>query len=213
MAKKPTTKRPTAKRPAAKAAKKKPTKKRTAVQRRDSILKTAQKQFDSVLRALAERDTTRTDGEWQMFTDGAASAYDLGNGLESGPPHNHETCGYPDDNPKTVMGLSKPDYWGVPPLALYVLGAAMANGVKKYGLFNWREKTVTTSVYINAMRRHIDAYVDGQNVAEDSAVHHLGHVMACCAILLDAADAGKLNDDRGHQGGMAHYLAKNTGSL
>jgi hypothetical protein len=40
---------------------------------------------------------------------------------------------YPDDNPKTVLGLAKPRHSPFPPSALIHLGEAMENGRKKYG--------------------------------------------------------------------------------
>jgi hypothetical protein len=40
------------------------------------------------------------------------------------------------------------------------------------------------------------AWFDGEEVASDSGVHHLGHAMACLAILLDAQETGNLVDDR-----------------
>lgn len=104
--------------------------------------------------------------------------------------------GYPDDNPKTAIGISKAPLHFIPPVALVHLGLAMENGGAKYGLMNWRERTVSTSVYYDAIFRHLMAWWDGEDAAPDSGVHHLGHVMACCAIILDAAETTRLNDDR-----------------
>lgn len=108
--------------------------------------------------------------------------------------------GYPDDNPKTAYGAAKPPLHAIPPTALLHLGAAMENGETKYGLFNWREHNVSSTIYYDAALRHLMAWWDGEEVAEDSGVHHLGHVMACCAILLDATETGNLNDNRGAKG-------------
>lgn len=106
------------------------------------------------------------------------------------------TKGYPDDNPKTAVGVSKAPLHFIPPVSLVHLGLAMEDGGSKYGMMNWREHTVSSSVYYDAMLRHLMAYWDGENVAPDSRIHHLGHVMACAAILLDAEENEKLNDDR-----------------
>lgn len=103
---------------------------------------------------------------------------------------------YPDGNPKTIFGMSKPSTRAIPSTAIFHLGAAMADGERKYGRFNWREKTVTVSVYTEAMLRHLFAYIDGENHAPDSGCTHLGHLMACAAILLDAHTWGNINDDR-----------------
>lgn len=116
----------------------------------------------------------------------------------------------PDTNPKTAVGLTKPGTFAIPPSAMIYLGQAMENGRRKYGLLNWREHAVSLSVYSEAIDRHLMAFKDGENVASDSGVHHLAHVMACCAIVLDAMEIGKLNDDRGPQGNAAEIIARLT---
>ena len=50
--------------------------------------------------------------------------------------------------------------------------------------------------YLGAMKRHIDALLDGEDLAPDSGVHHLGHIAASCAIVLDAGKNGTLVDNR-----------------
>jgi len=112
------------------------------------------------------------------------------------PPLPQPAAGYPDDNPKTVLGSKKPALDAVPPIAVLQLGRAMSDGKAKYGPMNWREKRVTSSVYYNAAMRHLMAWWDGEDLAPDSGVHHLAHAMACLAIVLDAESVGKLNDDR-----------------
>jgi hypothetical protein len=114
---------------------------------------------------------------------------------------------YPDDNPKTVVGLTKPGTAAIPPVAIIELGQAMADGERKYGRFNWRDKTVTTSVYTDAIDRHMLAFRDGENAASDSGIPHLAHVMACCSILIDALSVGKLNDDRPTEGKAAELIS------
>jgi hypothetical protein len=105
--------------------------------------------------------------------------------------------GYPDGNPKTAQGAKKHTLKYSPTVAVLAMNRAFADGAVKYGPANWREKGVTASVYIDAALRHIALYYDGgETVASDSGVEHLGHAMACLAIILDAGAAGKLNDDR-----------------
>jgi hypothetical protein len=82
-------------------------------------------------------------------------------------------------------------------MAAVIHGAhAMMNCADKYGPFNWREKDVIASIYIDAALRHISGWFEREETAEDSGVHHLGHVIACMAILLDAQENGNLIDDR-----------------
>jgi hypothetical protein len=101
-----------------------------------------------------------------------------------------------DTNLKTTAALGKPKLSDVPPVSLLALGAAMSDGATKYGRFNWRETGTTSSVFYDAMMRHLLDWYSGEDYAHDSKVHHLGHIMASCAILLDSALHGNLNDDR-----------------
>lgn len=103
----------------------------------------------------------------------------------------------PDNNPKSRYGLKKaPTLSVVPASSLLVLGQVMALGASKYGRFNWREKSVATTVYSDAMLRHLIAWSAGQDTDPESGVSHLGHVMACACILIDAQQGGNLIDDR-----------------
>jgi hypothetical protein len=103
----------------------------------------------------------------------------------------------PDNNPKSAHGIKKaPTLSVIPASAILVLGQVMALGSKKYGRFNYREKSVAASVYVDAMLRHLIAWNAGQDTDEESGVSHLGHVLACAAILLDAQGTGNLVDDR-----------------
>lgn len=113
-------------------------------------------------------------------------------------------------NPKDLIGVRKPQLDKVPPAAIIHLAKAMENGAAKYGPFNWREKKVKSSVYLAAAQRHILSWADGEDVAEDSGVHHLAHAAACLAILLDAEATESLVDDRPTPGVAARLIAKLT---
>jgi hypothetical protein len=119
---------------------------------------------------------------------------------------------YPDNNPKSVIGIKKPSFHAIPATALLHLGAAMADGERKYGLTNWRGNSVAASVYVDAKLRHLLAWWDSkEEFASDSKVHHLGHDMACDAILLDAIASGNLIDDRPEvPGAFSRLLAEWT---
>lgn len=117
---------------------------------------------------------------------------------------------YPDNNPKTGAGFHKPPLFLVPPIADLYLSLAFADGAKKYGPYNWREKAITTSVYISAIKRHIDYWLDGEECAKDSGVNHLAHAMAGLVMILDSKDIGILNDDRPPKGAFAEQCEKAT---
>lgn len=112
-----------------------------------------------------------------------------------------------DTNPKTAVGRSKPDVSLVPPVAVLHMADAFMDGAGKYGPYNWREKTVSLRTYIAAAMRHLQQFLDGETVASDSRVHHLGHVEACCAIMLDAISVGNAIDDRPLPGRAGEVIA------
>jgi len=119
----------------------------------------------------------------------------------------------PDKNLKTIAAAGKPKLSDVPPVSLFALGAAMSNGAEKYGRFNWRNTGSTSSVFYDAMMRHIADWYNGEDFAHDSHVHHLGHIMASCAILLDSELNGSLNDDRADKPSVARnptWMEKNA---
>lgn len=105
-----------------------------------------------------------------------------------------------DNNPKTRVGAAKVPLHLVPPAAKHYLAMALADGAGKYGAYNWRNEDISISTYKAALERHMDAFWDGEDVAEDSGVHHVAHAMACCALILDAMSIGKLVDDRPAKG-------------
>lgn len=113
-------------------------------------------------------------------------------------------------NPKDLIGVTKPSLQAIPWVAIYEMGKAMLDGMKKYGLFNWRDHAVRSDIYVDAAMRHITAWSDGQAVAEDSNIHHLAHAMACLSILIDAEYAGKLIDNRDKSQLTSRYLKENT---
>lgn len=107
------------------------------------------------------------------------------------------TTRYPDGNPKSVQGAKKHSLRLFPLPAQVAACAALEDGCTKYGAANWRETGVAASVYMDAALRHMFQYFDGgEQLASDSGVHHLGHAIACLAIILDAEHQGTLIDDR-----------------
>lgn len=99
-------------------------------------------------------------------------------------------------NPKDAIGDKKVPLWLLSPIAKAHWALAQFCGMCKYQAWNWRIAGVRSSTYLSAIGRHMDAYVSGEELDPTDGTHHLGNIMACCAILLDAEAAGKLNDDR-----------------
>lgn len=99
-------------------------------------------------------------------------------------------------NPKDRIGITKVPLGLLPPAPQAHTSLALLDGAKKYGRWNWRSESVAASVYIDACLRHLSDWVDGEEEAEDSKVHHLGHAAACLFIIMDAQQCGNLVDDR-----------------
>lgn len=104
------------------------------------------------------------------------------------------------ENPKDLLGAKKAPLSLVPSSGLIHTAMAMGNGAQKYGPYNWRDKNVQAMIYVDAAMRHLISWVDGEECAQDSGVHHLGHAAACMFILLDAIENGNLVDNRPTKG-------------
>lgn len=115
-----------------------------------------------------------------------------------------------DTNPKTALGAAKPSPALVPPVAVLEMARAFEDGARKYGAYNYRENPVSLMTYINAAYRHLMSFQDREEVAEDSGVHHLGHAMACMAIVLDTLSLGMAVDDRPAPGAASEFIKENT---
>jgi len=101
-----------------------------------------------------------------------------------------------ETNPKDAIAGNKVPLWLCSPIATAKWALAQFAGMIKYGAWNWRVAGVRSSVYLSAAKRHLDAYISGEELDPVDGTEHLANVMACCAILLDAKAAGKLTDDR-----------------
>lgn len=113
-------------------------------------------------------------------------------------------------NPKDAVGSDKLPLhlWPETATAMGTLG--LLDGMLKYGRNNWRETGVRATIYIDALKRHINAYAEGEDLDPDSGMPHLSHALACLAILVDAKAADKLNDDRNYPGGYRSLVEELT---
>jgi dATP/dGTP diphosphohydrolase len=99
-------------------------------------------------------------------------------------------------NPKDALGSTRAPLHMLPLVAQVAWSLAHMEGGAKYGLWNWCVAGVRASIYVAAAMRHLMKWFFGQTFDPKTGVHHLGYVMACCAILLDAEWREKLVDDR-----------------
>src|SRR3990167_6604477 len=114
-------------------------------------------------------------------------------------------CTSKPSNPKDIIGSDKLPLhlWPETATALGCLG--MLDGALKYGRANFLAIGVRASIYVDACRRHVNKWFEGEDLDPDSGLPHLAHALACLAILVDADAAGKLTDDRQIAGG---YIAQ-----
>lgn len=99
-------------------------------------------------------------------------------------------------NPKDLLGVKKVSVTCISPFAMLHEARAMHDGVVKYGPYNWREHPVQARIYLDAAMRHLLSWFEGEEEAQDSGAHHLGHARGCLGILLDAMETGNLVDNR-----------------
>jgi hypothetical protein len=114
-------------------------------------------------------------------------------GITNSPPAPDGSKGI---DPKGAIGATKPPLALLPPAFNEETAKALSLGARKYKPFNWRATNVEIMTYLNAMRRHLDEVIERNDIDEESGAHHLGHVAANCAIILDARKHGTLVDNR-----------------
>ena len=103
----------------------------------------------------------------------------------------HTCCGAV----KRDTGLSneKPNLTLFSQRALEEASKAMIDGSRKYGAFKFDSHSQRD--HIAGAMRHLSRYLEGEDRASDSNIHHLGHALARCSIALDQA-LRDVNDDR-----------------
>jgi hypothetical protein len=99
-------------------------------------------------------------------------------------------------NPKDALSDTRIPLWLLSSVAKIHWALAQFAGMLKYGAWNWRVAGIRASVYLSAIERHIEGIKAGEEFDPIDGTHHLGNIMACAAIMLDAKAAGKFIDDR-----------------
>lgn len=113
-------------------------------------------------------------------------------------------------NPKDIIGSDKLPLHLWPETATAAGCIGLLNGALKYGRSNWRACGVKASIYVDAAKRHLNAWFEGEECDPDDGVPHLSAVLACLAILVDARAMGQLVDDRQCRGGYHSFVQEMT---
>jgi hypothetical protein len=112
-----------------------------------------------------------------------------------------------DTNPKDAIGATKLPMSLVPETAIALASLAHLAGALSYGKWNWRKAGVRASIYLDALKRHIAKWENGQELDSDSGLPHLAHALACLNIIVDSRACGKLTDDRPPSIDMDAFIA------
>lgn len=102
----------------------------------------------------------------------------------------------PDGNPKDAIGNTKLMMDLVPDSGVVGISLAFAEGMFKYGRFNWRAHPVRFSIYDAAAMRHRAKMRAGEWADPKTRVPHWASMCACYIIVNDARLQGTLIDDR-----------------
>lgn len=90
----------------------------------------------------------------------------------------------------------KPDLSLCPLPALELMARAFMYGEQKYQRHNYLEGGMKSSRLVAAAMRHILAWESGEDNDPESGVGHLGHALACIAMLGHQLQAGTAVDNR-----------------
>jgi Domain of unknown function (DUF5664) len=77
------------------------------------------------------------------------------------------------------------------------IAEALATGADKYGTANYLDVPIKARVYGGAIRRHVGAWLSGEDDDPESGLSHLAHVGANVHVLLATIAGGEFVDDRG----------------
>lgn len=89
-------------------------------------------------------------------------------------------------NPKDNLGLAKVPLSLIPRSAKVLMAMGLGIGAIKYGEYNWRVSKVRLRVYLEALERHADALLDGEDLDPDTGLPHIAFILATSAIIADA---------------------------
>lgn len=111
-------------------------------------------------------------------------------------------------NPKDAIGATKLPLQLFPAEAIALGCLGMLEGASKYGRNNFiAGDGVVASIYVEAAKRHLDAWFAGEECAPDTGTPHLANALATIAILVKCIAHDKLIDDRDYSpvaGGAAY---------
>jgi len=79
----------------------------------------------------------------------------------------------------------KLEYGLLPPLALEETVKVLTFGAQKYERDNWQKVPDAKRRYFDALQRHVWAWKQGEQIDQESGIHHLAHAMCCLMFLYE----------------------------
>lgn len=77
---------------------------------------------------------------------------------------------------------SKPKWSLVPQSALIPMVRVLEFGANKYTPLNW-QKGLSIRETCESLKRHLDKFMEGEDIDEESLLHHIGHIQ-CNAMFI-----------------------------
>jgi len=101
-------------------------------------------------------------------------------------------------NPKAEVGVLKASLSYVPMGVVMELAIGMMEGGFKYGRHNYRADgiKIRSSIYFDAVMRHLTAWWEGEDIDPDSGEHHVAKALTTLTVLRDSQMTGAFLDDR-----------------
>jgi 5'(3')-deoxyribonucleotidase len=99
-------------------------------------------------------------------------------------------------NPKDAIATDKMPLHLVSGVVEAYAAIAHYLGNVKYGAWNYREGGARASIYLAALKRHIQRWTEGEENDPVDGTPHLANALACINILIEASENGNLVDDR-----------------
>ena len=79
----------------------------------------------------------------------------------------------------------KLEYGLLPPKALEATVEILTFGAQKYARDNWKYVDDSKRRYFDAMQRHVWAWKSGEQLDQETGIHHLAHAMCCLMFLYE----------------------------
>jgi hypothetical protein len=92
----------------------------------------------------------------------------------------------PAENPKDLIGATKLPLHTIPPYVLAEVAMGMFEGAWKYRGYNWRKISIRYLRYYDPARRHLDAWLEGEDIDPQSGLSHITKAISCLVVLRDA---------------------------